>query len=140
MNSNTSYLPILTPGCCGACPASATGVCRKWNREDASRFPMECPLKNIHTIGIKKPDGKEVTALIFTPPSVTNIRDIRSAILKTSVLAQISAENIPALLEEACSRCGWSYLIPNPEAVVNLENTDLDRRTCYPKSLKNPYS
>lgn len=48
-----SIFVIDTPGCCGACPMSGTGVCRKWNMKDAHTFPKECPLKEIPQ---KKPD------------------------------------------------------------------------------------
>lgn len=42
-----SIFIIDTPACCGECPMSGTGVCRKWNRKDAKEFPKDCPLVKI---------------------------------------------------------------------------------------------
>ncbi len=42
-----SIFIIDTPNCCGECPMSGTGVCRKWSMKDASNFPKNCPLKEI---------------------------------------------------------------------------------------------
>lgn len=42
-----SIFIIDTPACCGECPMSCTGVCRKWNRKDAKAFPKDCPLVKI---------------------------------------------------------------------------------------------
>lgn len=33
------------PNCCGECPMSGTGVCRKWNMKDLKTFSKDCPLK-----------------------------------------------------------------------------------------------
>lgn len=42
-----SVFMIDTPACCGECPMSGTGVCRKWNRKEARTFPVECPLVEV---------------------------------------------------------------------------------------------
>jgi len=39
-----SILVIDTPACCGECPMSGTGVCRKWSMKEARTFPKDCPL------------------------------------------------------------------------------------------------
>lgn len=41
-----SIFIIDTPACCGECPMSGTGVCRKWNWKDARSFPKDCPLQD----------------------------------------------------------------------------------------------
>lgn len=41
-----SIFIIGTPACCGECPMSGTGVCRKWNWKDARSFPKDCPLQD----------------------------------------------------------------------------------------------
>lgn len=40
-----SIFIIDTPACCGECPMSRTGVCRKWSMKEARTFPKDCPLK-----------------------------------------------------------------------------------------------
>ncbi len=40
-----SIFIIDTPACCGECPMSGTGVCRKWSMKEAKAFPKDCPLK-----------------------------------------------------------------------------------------------
>lgn len=39
-----SIFIIDTPACCGECPMSGTGVCRKWSMKEARTFPKDCPL------------------------------------------------------------------------------------------------
>lgn len=46
-----SVFIIDTPACCGECPMSGTGVCRKWSMKEVRTFPKECPL-------VKTPDKK----------------------------------------------------------------------------------
>ncbi len=42
-----SIFVIDTPNCCGECPLSGTGACRKWDRKDVGTFPKDCPLKEV---------------------------------------------------------------------------------------------
>lgn len=46
-----SIFIIDTPACCGECPMSGTGVCRKWSMKEAHTFPKDCTL-------VKAPDKK----------------------------------------------------------------------------------
>lgn len=52
-----------TPACCGECPLSGTGACRKWSLENTHTFPKDCPLKKMPE---RKPDGPEVR---YLPPT-----------------------------------------------------------------------
>lgn len=45
-----SIFIIDTPACCGECPMSGTGVCRKWSMKEARTFPKDCPLKPYYDV------------------------------------------------------------------------------------------
>lgn len=45
-----SIFIIDTPACCGECPMSGTGVCRKWSLKEARTFPKDCPLKPAYDV------------------------------------------------------------------------------------------
>lgn len=45
-----SIFVIDTPACCGECPMSGTGVCRKWSMKEARTFPKDCPLKTAYDV------------------------------------------------------------------------------------------
>lgn len=45
-----SIFTIDTPSCCGECPMSGTGVCRKWSMKEARAFPRDCPLKPAYDV------------------------------------------------------------------------------------------